>query len=107
MSCCFVKKDREDASALAAGDGTPHLQLMDIRTWRDTCNGLQLFLRSFQLMRAFSNMRENFQERPAKKTLAKRLRVQREIEALKCMRATGGSLAGLRPLNRDEKGIRL
>ena len=107
MSCCFIKKDREDASALADGDGTPHLQLMDIRTWRDKCNGLQLVLRRFKLMRTFSNMRENFQKRPSKKTLAKRLRVQREIEALKNMRATRGSLAGLRPLNQDEMGTRL
>lgn len=107
MSCCFIKKDREDASSLATGDGIPHLQLMDIRTWKDKCSGLQLCLQNFQVLRAFSNMRENFQERPSKKTLAKRLRVQREIEALKRMRATGGPLAGLRPLNRDEKGILL
>ena len=107
MSCCFIKKDREDALALATGDGTPHLQLMDIRTWRDKCNSLQLVLQKFKLMRAFSNMHENFQKRPSRKTLAKRLRVQREIEALKNMRATGGSLAGLRPLNQDEKGMRL
>ena len=107
MSCCFTKKNREDASALAANDKTPHLQLLDIRAWKNKCNGLELILRKFKLMRTFSKMRESFQERPSKKTLAKRLRVQREIEALKNMRATGGSLAGLRPLNRDKKGIRL
>lgn len=107
MSCCFIKKDRENASALAVNDGIRNLQLMDIRLWRNKCNNLQLSLQRFQVMRAFSNVRENFRERPTKKLLAKRLRVKREIEALKQMRATGGSLAGLRPLNRDEKEILL
>jgi len=102
MSCCFVKKDREDTLVLAAGDDTPHLQLMDIRTWRDKCNGLQHSLQRFQVLRAFDNMRKNFKDRPTKKVLAKRLRVKREIEVLRHMRTTGGSLAGLRPLNRDE-----
>ena len=101
MSCCFVKKDRENASALAANDGICNLQLLDIRAWRDKCNGLQLCLQSFQVLRAFSNIRDNFQEMPTKKVLAKRLRVQREIEALRHMQTTRYSLAGLRPLNRD------
>lgn len=105
MSCCFIKKDRENIPPLAANDRIRNLQLMDIRVWRNKCYDLQLSLHSFQVMRAFSKIRDNFQERPTKKVLAKRLRVQREIEALKHMRATGESLAGLRPLNRGEKGI--
>lgn len=107
MSCCFIKKDRENASALAANGGIRNLQLMDICTWRYMCYGLQICLHRFQVLRAFSNIRKNFQDMPTKKVLAKRLRVQREIEALKNMQTTGYTLAGLRPLNRDEKEIRL
>lgn len=107
MSCCFIKKDRENASALANVNEIRNLQLMDIRAWRYKCIDLQLCLQRFQLLRAFSNICDNFQKRPTKKVLAKRLRVQREIEALRNMRATKDTLAGLRPLNQDEKGIRL
>ena len=101
MYCCFTKKDHENASALVESNITPHLQLLDIRMLKNKCNNLQLCFQSFQLLRVFINIRENFRQRPSKKTLAKRLRVQREIEALKSMRAPEYSLAGLRPLNRD------
>lgn len=106
MSCCFIKKDRKNSSALAAHDKTSHLHLIVIPMWKDKCNSLQVFLQRFQIMRAFSNFCKNFQKKPTKKE-AKRLRIQREIKALNNIQATRGPLTGLLPLNRNKKGIRL
>ena len=53
MSCCFIKKDRDNASALANVNDIHNLQLMDIRAWRYKCIDLQLCLQRFQVLKSF------------------------------------------------------
>ena len=102
MSCCFPrKKDRSDPHTLASEDLTPHLQLIDIRSWKNKCGNLESIFKLFVTLRAFNNMRQNFITRPKYKrtTLAKRNRIQREIQALQDMKSTKYPQAYQQPLN--------
>ena len=90
MSCCFpCKKDRSDLHSLASKDLTHHLQIIDIRTYKHTCNNLDSIFKLFITLRAFNNMRQNFITRPLGHTknkrtvsLSKRNRIKQEITAL-------------------------
>jgi hypothetical protein len=90
MSCCFsYKKDRSHLHSLASKDLTRHLQIIDIRTYKHTCDNLDAIFKLFITLRVFNNMRQNFITRPPahaknKKqvSLAKRNRIKQEIAAL-------------------------